>query len=92
MDPPQLKESLGSTIDVTVFRQLKPKDHFLTASVTLCCAKVLASMQMDDGCNIRCSRCGTLLNIAERLVNRSDAGYCSKELGEALHVDVQDSL
>jgi hypothetical protein len=93
----QLEQALGTSVDVTVFRKLKPLDYLSSYSHrgrydTL---RELASFD-DHGlwshANVWFSRFGTLLATAEAFVHRSPRGYFADELARALHVDVQDPL
>jgi hypothetical protein len=93
----QLKQALGTSVAVTVFRKLKPLDYLSSYShrgryYTL---RELASFD-DHGlwshANVWFSRFGTLLATAEAFVKRSPCGYFADELARALHVDVQDPL
>jgi hypothetical protein len=92
-----LKQALGTAVNVTVFRKLKPLDYLTSYShrgryYTL---REVASFD-DKGlwsqAEIWFSQYGTLLATADSFVNRSPRGYFADELARALHVDVQDAL
>ena len=93
----ELKQALGTSIDVTVFRKLKPLDYLPSYShrgryytlreIALFDEKGLWSQEM-----VWFSQLGTLLSTAESFVNRSPRGFFADELAGALHVDVQDVL
>ena len=93
----ELKQVLGTTVDITVFRKLRQLDHLTSYShrgryYTL---RELAHFDADGlwSCqSVWFSRYGTLLNTAENFVNRSSAGYFAEELAESLHVEVHDAL
>jgi hypothetical protein len=96
-DLTQLKQALGTSVDVTVFRKLRELDHLTSYShrgryYTL---REIAHFAADGlwSCqSVWFSRYGTLLNTAENFVNQSPAGYFAVELAQALHVDVHDAL
>jgi hypothetical protein len=93
----QLKQALGTAVDVTVFRKLRELDHLTSYShrgrfYTL---REIAHFDADGlwSCqSVWFSRYGTLLSTAEAFVNQSPAGYFSDELAKVLHVDVGDAL
>ena len=81
----ELKQALGSLVDVTVFRKLKPLDYLTSYShrgryYTL---REIARFD-DDGPwsreSVWFSRFGTLLTTAEAFVNRGPRGYFADEL------------
>jgi hypothetical protein len=93
----QLKNVLGTTVDITVFRKLRELDHLTSYShrgryYTL---REIAHFDADGlwSCqSVWFSRYGTLLRTAETFVNQSPAGYFAEEMAQVLHVDVQDAL
>lgn len=96
-DLSQLKEALGTTVDITVFRKLKQLDHLTSYSHRgrYYALRELAHFDIDGlwSCqSVWFSRYGTLLNTAENFVNQSSAGAFAEELAEALHVEVHDAL
>ena len=93
----ELKQALGTPVDVTVFRKLKALDYLTSYShrgryYTL---REIARFD-DDGLWSQAeawfSRFGTLLATAEGFVHRSPRGYFADELAPLLHVEVQDAL
>src|ERR1035437_10057155 len=93
----ELKQALGTSVNVTVFRKLKPLAYLTSYShrgryYTM---RDVARFD-DDGLwsqeDVWFSRFGTLLASAEAFVNRSPCGYFADELARALHVEVQDTL
>jgi hypothetical protein len=93
----ELKQALGTTVDITVFRKLRQLDHLTSYSHRgrYYALRELAHFNADGlwSCqSVWFSRYGTLLNTAENFVNRSSAGYFAEELAEALHVEVHDAL
>lgn len=93
----ELKNALGTRVDVTVFRKLRPLDYLTSYShrgryYTL---RELVDFT-DEGLWFRegvCfSRYGTLLATAEAFVNRSPHGYFAEELAQTLQVEVHDAL
>jgi hypothetical protein len=93
----ELKQALGTPVDVTVFRKLKPLDYFTSYShrgryYTL---REIASFDQKglwSHATVWFSQFGTLRATAESFVNRSPHGFFADELARALHVDVQDAL
>jgi hypothetical protein len=93
----ELKQTLGTTVDVTVFRKLKELDYLTSYShcgghYTL---REIAQFDADGlwSCqSVWFSRYGTLLATAEAFVHRSTQGYFAEELARSLHVEVQDAL
>lgn len=92
-----LKRTLGSSVDVTVFRKLKALGYCTSYShrARFYTLREIARFDNDglwshDG--VWFSRFGTLLATAEQFVNRSLRGYFVDELAAALHVEVQDAL
>jgi len=76
----ELKQALGTPVDVTVFRKLKPLDYLTSYShrgryYTL---REIASFDehgLWSQADVWFSRFGTLLATAESFVNRSPRGY-----------------
>jgi hypothetical protein len=93
----ELKQALGTSITVTVFRKLKPLGYLTSYShrgryytlreIARFDEKGLWSQE-----TVWFSQLGTLLSTAESFVNRSPRGFFADELAGALHVDVQDAL
>jgi hypothetical protein len=93
----EMKQALGTPVDVTVFRKLKPLDYFTSYSHRGQYYTLREIARFDDHglwsqADVRFSRFGTLLATAEGFVNRSPRGYFADELAHALHVEVQDAL
>jgi len=93
----ELKQALGTPVNVTVFRKLKPL-HYLTSYSHRGRYYTLSEIApFDDNglwsqAAVWFSRFGTLLATAEAFVNRSPCGYFAHELAQTLHVEVQDAL
>jgi len=93
----ELKEALGTQVNVTVFRKLKPLDYLTSYShrgryYTL---RELARFDADglwSHNSVWFSRYGTLLATAEAFVNHSPTGYFAEELARVLYIQVQDAL
>lgn len=93
----ELKEALGTAVNVTVFRKLKPLGYLTSYShrgryYTL---REVAHFDADglwSHNTVWFSRYGTLLATAEVFVNHSPIGYFAEELARALYVEVQDAL
>ena len=93
----ELKQALGTPVDVTVFRKLKPLDYLTSYShrgryYTLREIARFDEKGLWSHTDVWFSRFGTLLATAETFVNRSPRGYFADELARALHVEVQDAL
>jgi hypothetical protein len=93
----ELKQALGTSVDVTVFRKLKLLDYLTSYShrgryYTLREVARFDEKGLWSHSTIWFSQFGTLLSTAESFVNRSPRGYFADELARALHVDVQDAL
>lgn len=93
----ELKQALGTAVDVTVFRKLKPLDYLASYShrgryYTLREIPSFDGQGLWSQGDVRFSRFGTLLVTVEAFVNRSPRGYFADELARALHVQVQDAL
>jgi hypothetical protein len=95
--PDELKQALGTSVDVTVFRKLKPLDYLTSYShrgryYTLREIALFDEKGLWSHATVWFSQFGTLLSTAESFVNRSPRGYFADELARAVHVDVQDAL
>jgi hypothetical protein len=93
----ELKQALGTPVDVTVFRKLKPLGYLTSYSHRGRYYTLREIAQFDDNgrwsrAEVWFSRFGTLLATAEAFVHRSPRGYYADELALALHVEVQDAL
>ena len=93
----ELKQALGTTVDVTVFRKLKPLNYLTSYSHRGRYYTLREIARFDDHglwsqADVWFSQYGTLLATAESFVNRSPRGFFADELARALHVDVQDAL
>ena len=93
----ELKQALGTTVDVTVFRKLKPLDYLTSYSHRGRYYTLREIARFDDHglwsqADVWFSQYGTLLATAESFVNRSPRGFFADELARALHVEVQDAL
>src|SRR5713226_8863937 len=93
----ELKQALGTSVDVTVFRKLKPLDYLTSYSHRGRYYTLRQIARFDDyglwsQADVWFSRFGTLLATAEVFVNRSPRGYFAEELARVLHVEVQDAL
>jgi len=93
----QLKQALGTAVNVTVFRKLKPLDYLTSYShrgryYTLREVARFDPTGLWSQADVWFSSFGTLLATAEAFVLRSPRGYFADELAGALHVEVQDAL
>jgi hypothetical protein len=92
-----MKQTLGTPVDVTVFRKLKPLGYLTSYSHRGRYYTLREIARFDDSglwsqADVWFSRFGTLLATAEMFVNRSPRRYFADELARALHVQVQDAL
>ena len=93
----ELKQALGTAVDVTVFRKLKPLDYLTSYSHRGRYYTLREIARFDDHglwshAEAWFSRCGTLLATAVEFVQHSPRGYFADELAPVLHVPVQDAL
>jgi hypothetical protein len=93
----ELKQAVGTSVGVTVFRKLKPLDYLTSYShrgryYTLREIARFDEKGLWSQADVWFSQAGTLLATAEVFVNRSPRGYFADELARALHVEVQDAL
>ncbi|MGH9447652.1 MAG: hypothetical protein ACRD3O_18275 [Terriglobia bacterium] len=94
---PELKRALGTEVDVTVFRKLKPLAYRTSYSHRGSYYTLDELARFDEhglwGCRgVWFSRYGTLLSTVESFVNRADAGYFIGELDPLLHVQTKEPL
>lgn len=94
---PELKQALGSKVDVTVFRKLKELGYRTSYSHRGSFYTLDDVARFDDSGlwsyqSIWFSRYGTLVKTAEAFVLRSQAGYFIEELDNTLHVETKDTL
>ena len=87
----ELKQALGTSVDVTVFRKLKSLDYLTSYShrgryYTLREIPRFDEKGLWSQSAVWFSQFGTLLATAETFVNRSPRGYFADELARALHV------
>jgi hypothetical protein len=93
----ELKQSLGTPVDITVFRKLKQLDYLTSYSHRGRYYTLREIARFDDNglwsqAEAWFSRLGTLLATTEAFVSRSLRGYFADELAPLLHVEVQDAL
>ena len=94
---PELKQALGTTVDITVFRKLKElsyrssyshRGHYYTLTeIPQFDPQGLWSFQA-----VWFSRWGNLVTTLEALVGGAPQGYFASELQQLLHVEVKDAL
>lgn len=93
----ELKQALGTSVDITVFRKLKLLDYLTSYSQRGRYYTLREIARFDEKglwsqSAVWFSQFGTLLATAETFVNRSPRGCFADELARAVHVDVQDAL
>lgn len=94
---PELKRVLGTNVDVTVFRKLRPLDYLTSYSHRGRYYTLREIVHFTDpGLWFHQAVCfarhGTLLATAAAFVNQSRKGYLAEELAQTLRVEVQDAL
>lgn len=93
----ELKQALGTDVDMTVFRKLAELSYQTSYShggryYTLEEIARFDDLGLWSHRSAWFSRYGTLLATLEALVSTADAGYFAHELKECLHVEVKASL
>ena len=93
----QLKATLGTTVDLTVFRKLSALPYRTSYShrgafYTLDTLAQYDELGLWSYRGIHFSRHGTLLNTAATLVTNAPAGYFTQELDAVVHVATKDAL
>jgi len=94
---PELKEALGTDVDVTVFRKLRELAYRTSYShrgkyYTLDEIARFDALGLWSFRSVWFSKHGTLVRTCELLVAESEAGYFTEELEATLHVGVKDAL
>src|SRR5450432_896763 len=94
---PALKDVLGTTADLTVFRKLKLLDYLSSYTHRGRYYALRETARFDSAGlwsheAVWFSRFGTLLATIESFVNPSPRGWFAHELADALHAEVQDPL
>lgn len=93
----ELKQALGTTADLTVFRKLKTLDYLSSYTHRGRYYALRETARFDDEGlwshdTVWFSRYGTLVATIEVFVNQSPRGCFADELADALHTEVQDPL
>src|ERR1700727_2209315 len=94
---PELKDVLGTSANLTVFRKLKPLDYLTSYTHRGRYYALRESARFDnDGLwsheAVWFSRHGTLVATIESFVHQSPRGCFADELADSLHAEVQDPL
>ncbi len=94
---PELKQALGTEVDVTVFRKLRELAYRTSHShrgkyYTLDEIAHFDALGLWSFRSVWFSQFGTLIRTCEVLVNEAEAGYFSEELEATLHVGVKVAL
>ncbi len=94
---PELKEALGTQVDVTVFRKLKELGYRTSFShrggyYTLTEIARFNDLGLWSFRSVWFSRYGTLVKTCEAFVSGSEAGSFAEELDNLLHVDTKAAL
>lgn len=94
---PELKQALGSEVDVTVFRKLRQLAYRTSYSHRGSYYTLEENAHFDENGlwsfrSVWFSRQGTLLNTAEAFVEKSTSGYFAEELDHLLHVATKEPL
>jgi hypothetical protein len=93
----ELKEALGTQVDVTVFRKLKEFGYRTSYShrggyYTLNEIALYNDLGLWSFRSVWFSRHGTLVKTCEAFVTGSEAGYFAEELDNVLHVETKAAL
>lgn len=93
----EMKDVLGTEVDMTVFRKLKKLSYLSSYSHGGSYYTLEKIIQFDENglwcyLSVCFSRYGTLLSTLEHFVSESDSGYYASELERLLHVRVRESL
>lgn len=94
---PELKDALGTSANLTVFRKLKPLDYLSSYTHRGRYYALRETARFDD-CGLWShdavwfSRYGTLVATIESLVHQSPRGCFADEMADVLHAEVQDPL
>jgi hypothetical protein len=94
---PELKKALGTEVDVTVFRKLRQLAYRTSYSHRGSYYTLDENARFDENGlwsfhSVWFSQQGTLLDTAETFVEKSPAGYFTKELDHLLHVGTKEPL
>lgn len=94
---PELKQVLGTTANLTVFRKLKVLDYLSSYTHRGRYYALRETVRFNDAGlwsheDVWFSRHGTLVATIESFVNQSLRGWFADELADALHAEVQDPL
>ncbi len=94
---PELKNALGTTANLTVFRKLKHLDYLSSYTHRGRYYALRETARFDDSGlwshdAVWFSRHGTLVATIESFVHQSPRGCFADELADALHAEVQDPL
>src|ERR1700693_6100711 len=94
---PELKQALGTTANLTVFRKLKLLDYLSSYTHRGRYYALRETARFDDAGlwshdAVWFSRYGTLVSTIESFVNHSPRGWFADELADVLHAEVQDPL
>jgi len=94
---PELKQALGTSVGITVFRKLKELSYLTSYSHRGSYYTLVEIPQFDplglwSFRSVWFSRWGTLVTTVETLVNGAPQGYFANELQQILHVEVKDTL
>ena len=94
---PELRQVLGTTANLTVFRKLKLLDYLSSYTHRGRYYALRETARFDEAGlwshdAVWFSRLGTLVATIESFVNRSPRGWFADELADALHAEVHDPL
>src|SRR5262245_22599761 len=93
----ELKEALGTDVDVTVYRKLKELWYRTSYShrggyYTLNQIALFNDLGLWSFRSVWFSRYGTLVNTCDAFVSEAEAGYFAEELDNVLHVETKAAL
>jgi len=93
----QMKEALGTSVDMTVFRKLREVPHLSSYSHRGKFYTLEPLVKFDERglwtCRgVQFSRFGSLMDTVEQFVTHSDRGFLASELGAELQIEVKQPL
>jgi hypothetical protein len=93
----EMKEALGTAVDMTVFRKLRSLSYLTSYShrgafYTLRTVAQFDARGLWSHAGAWFSESGSLVDTVERFVDRSSTGYFASELAAELHVEVKQPL
>jgi hypothetical protein len=90
----QMKAALGTTVDMTVFRELRELSYYSSYSHRGSFYTLETLAEFDERGlwtyrGVQFSRFGSLIDTVEQLVTRSDRGFFTSELQDEIQIEVK---